>query len=64
MRLILVIAYLAIVSTLFMKSFPQGINKDPVSIQQSAPIQKAKNVERMIQDSAAQRNRALQEQLQ
>ena len=64
MRLILVIASLAIVSMLVMKSFPEGMNKDPASIQQSAPIQKAKNVELLIQDTANKQRQALEDQLQ
>ncbi|TNF91083.1 MAG: hypothetical protein EP300_01440 [Gammaproteobacteria bacterium] len=60
-------ASLAIVALLVVKGFPGGVNKDvidPVSKQPAAPIQKAKNVNQLLEDSANQRRQALENQTQ
>ena len=65
MRFIFIVASLAIVSLLVVKGLPGGASKEavkPASIQQSVPIQKAKNVNQLLEDSASQRRQALEGQ--
>ena len=67
MRFILVMASLVIVSLLVLKGYPGGGDKslvDPVSNEQNSPIEKAHDVNQLIEDTANAQRQALEKQLQ
>jgi hypothetical protein len=67
MRFILLMASLVIVSLLVMKSYPVSTSNQPAnsgSPMPLDPIQKADNVNQLIQDISNQQRQALEQQLQ
>ena len=65
MRLILMLASLLIISSLIFNRYSNGLDgNDDVSGQLKAPIEKAENVNQLIEDAATLQRQALEKQIQ